>query len=167
VRLIECAEPERLVLRGRFRFGEWTYGVRFVQATRGTLIREVLCVHMRPLAWPLSRWASRRLGEEWKPCALLLKEHLQRPLLNDERLPALQAGAAARAASNGHQLTTWSPVPGEEGRARRTSCLRCGRDLYIRTHDRMIGAMGTLMTSPCTTEHPPPAQQIDAHRRRT
>jgi len=66
-----------------------------------------------------------------------------------EELDVLCQTALDMALVQGHELEEWTAVPGEEAIARRTSCRRCGRSVYVRAESGLAGAAGTALTERC------------------
>jgi hypothetical protein len=67
---------------------------------------------------------------------------------SDELAVACQA-AARKAADLGHQLGAWVAPPGEEASARRSSCSRCKRAVYVRAEGDLVGMAGRAVVEAC------------------
>jgi hypothetical protein len=58
--------------------------------------------------------------------------------------------AAARKATNlGHVLGAWAAPPGAEASARRSSCSRCERVVYVRAEGDLVGMAGRAIVEHC------------------
>jgi hypothetical protein len=64
-------------------------------------------------------------------------------------LGELCALASAAAKARGHELDDWIDPAGDDTTARRATCRRCGRVVYIRVEDGMQGMAGPALREPC------------------
>jgi hypothetical protein len=67
----------------------------------------------------------------------------------DPRLHELCDLAAAAAERKGHDLGEWEDDRASDVHARRTTCRRCGRAVYVRLGDGMTGMAGAALTERC------------------
>jgi hypothetical protein len=64
-------------------------------------------------------------------------------------LAELCALASAAAERRGHELDDWIQPDGTEPIARRATCRRCGRVVYVRVESSMQGMAGAALREPC------------------
>jgi hypothetical protein len=67
----------------------------------------------------------------------------------DPRLDELCDLAVAAAGRKGHEVREWEDDSASDVHARRTTCRRCGRSLYVRLGTGMTGMAGTALTERC------------------
>jgi hypothetical protein len=67
----------------------------------------------------------------------------------DVSLDELVRLASTAAARKGHNVRDWTADPPGSEDARRGTCSRCGRTLYVRVGAGMTGMAGTALTEPC------------------
>lgn len=69
--------------------------------------------------------------------------------LSDSRLDDLCRLAVYAAGRKGHEIREWTDEPAGGVHARRATCLRCGRALYVRLGEQMTGMAGAALTEGC------------------
>jgi hypothetical protein len=67
----------------------------------------------------------------------------------NDALVDLTETTRAKAERLGHDLEPWTPPPGEEAIARRTTCRRCGERLYVRAEVGLLGMAGRAGSERC------------------
>jgi hypothetical protein len=100
---------------------------------------------------------SRRVGGEVAICAAGDALGSAVAMEQQSALAEICALASSRAEDRGHELGAWVEPSDDDGLARRATCRRCGRVVYVRVEEPMRGMAGAALTEVCGPDGARPA----------